>query len=232
MRTETRLTDLQPEFRSALHEALTENGWEPDKVQRIVARAYDFLGPFVVARVQRGSTLSSDPESEYLVVDFHAPAGRDLGAAEETYQRACELANAGNVAGALDPLREIVRDFPEVAKYRRNLGQAYFELGNLDKAEDEFLHALALDSRDSAARIMLGNCYQARGAPEKAVPLYRRANELLPDALCFTNLGAALGRLGDLDGAIDAFQQALKLDPNFKKASIGLRMAVSQKLRK
>jgi len=232
VRTETRLTDLQPEFRSALHEALTENGWDSDRVQLIVARAYDFLGPFVQARVQRGSSLRGDPESEYLVVEFHAPAGRDLRAAEETYQLACELANAGNVVGALDPLREVVRDFPEVAKYRCSLGQAHFELGNLDEAEDELLHALALDPLDSAAWILLGNYYQACGAPEKAVPLYRRANELLPDALGFTNLGAALGKLGDLDGAVEAFQQALILDPNFAKASIGLRIALSQKLHK
>jgi len=171
-------------------------------------------------------------ESEFLVVEFNPPTARDLTAAEEAYQRACELANSGNVRGALTLLQEVVRVFPEVAKYHRNLGQAHLELGHLDEAEDEFLRALALDSRDIAALIMLGNHYQARSAPEKAVPLYRRAIELQPDVLAFTNLGAALGKLGDLDGAVDAFRQALKLDPGFANANVGLQTALSQKLRK
>lgn len=231
MRTETRLTDLQPEFRTALQKAMTEHGWDPDQVQLIVAHAYDFLGPFVRARVQRGSSLQGDTVGDYLIVDFEEPAGRDLRVAEEAYQTACELANKGKVVLALESLTRIVRDFPEVAKYRRGLGRAHFELGNLEEAESEFLRSLALDPRDCTALIMLGNYYQAQGASEKAVPLYRRATELLPDALGFTNLGAALGKLGDMDRAIEAFRRALDLDPGFAKATIGLQIALSQKSR-
>src|SRR2546426_10002302 len=108
MRSETLLTDLLPEFRVPLQDALTENGWDQDRVQLIVARAYDFLGPFVSARIQRGSVSLGDENSECLVVEFHPPAGRDLEAAEETYQQGCELANSGDLPGALALLRAIV----------------------------------------------------------------------------------------------------------------------------
>src|SRR5213592_2633327 len=114
VRTEIRLIDLEPAFRTALQDARTGNGWDQAKVGRIVAHAYDFLGPFVSAHIERGSSHLGEPHEECLVMEFHPPSGRDLGAAEETYQRACELANTGNLRGALAPLQEIVRDFPEV----------------------------------------------------------------------------------------------------------------------
>lgn len=231
MRTETRLTDLQPELRAALRGAWTENGWDQEIVRRLVAHFYDFLGPFVSGRIQHGSPLLGEEEGDCLVVEFHPPSGRDLGAAEDTFQRACELANSGNVPGALVSLEKVVRDFPEVPKYHRNLGQGYLEVKKLEEAEDEFLRTLSLDPRDVAALILLGNLYQQRGAPEKATPLYRRAIELQPDAYAFTNLGAALAKLGDLDGAVEAFGEALKIDPTFAKAAFGLRMALSQKTR-
>src|SRR6266568_965513 len=114
VRTEIRLSDLGPAFRTALQDARTENGWDQEKLGRIVAHAYDFLGPFVSARIERGSALLGESHEECLVMEFRPPAGRDLSAAEETYERACELANSGNLLGALAPLQEIVRDFPEV----------------------------------------------------------------------------------------------------------------------
>ena len=50
---------------------------------------------------------------------------------------------------------------------------------------------------------------------DDALPHFREALRLRPgDADIHTNLGALLASRGDLSGAIQAFEQALKLNPN------------------
>jgi tetratricopeptide (TPR) repeat protein len=59
----------------------------------------------------------------------------------------------------------------------------------------------------------LAQCYGALRQYGQAVPAYRKAMELKPDAVTAYNLGVVAGKAGDWDTAVAAYDQALELDP-------------------
>jgi Flp pilus assembly protein TadD len=64
------------------------------------------------------------------------------------------------------------------------------------------------------------------GRLAESLPHFRRAAELRPaDPALQTNLGVALARSGDLKGAVAAFENALKADPDNQAARENLERA-------
>jgi hypothetical protein len=113
----TKITDLLPEFQTALSEARTAAGWHPQKLNQIVAHEYGFLGPFITARIE---TIQEHGETaEFLVLEFRPPEGRDLAKAEQLFQKAAARADQGEVRGALPDLKRLVVQFPEVPSFTR-----------------------------------------------------------------------------------------------------------------
>ncbi len=73
--------------------------------------------------------------------------------------------------------------------------------------------------RDAQNLVELGKFYYLNQKYDQAVAEYRRAVELDPkntDALF--NLGIALETINDLEGAREAFEKLLELDPEYKGA--------------
>jgi len=220
-----RLTDLVLEFQVALNEARTADGWDQQKLAQIVAHEYGFLGPFLSARVETVTAETGEPV-EFLVVEFRPPPRRNVEKAERLFQRATRQADQGDVQGALPDLKRLVTQFPEVPKYHQTLGLAHLELTDLDAAEDELLRALRLDPRLEAALTLLANVYQKKGAPQTAIPLYRRSIELRRTVHALSNLGAVLAETGELPQAIATLEEATEVDPTFPKAWYGLGLAL------
>lgn len=240
------LRDLLPHVRSLLSEARTPDGWDQARVAAVVAREFDFLGPFIEARVARAGELtdvegaaatvmqaasgssSSDDDEFFLVLAFAPPAERDPGAAERTFQRATAQAERGEVKAARRELTRIVSEFPEVAKYHRALGQAHLVLGDFEEAEDEFLRALRLDPRDPDTLTLLGNLYTKRGRPADAIPLYERSLAVARNVFALTNLGAALAETDQAARALAVFREAVAEDAQYPNAWFGLALTVTR----
>jgi Flp pilus assembly protein TadD len=67
--------------------------------------------------------------------------------------------------------------------------------------------------------LLLGLAHAARADFAAAAKEFRRAADLDPASVeAWNNLGAALEKLGDAAGAIDAYERALKANPQFEKA--------------
>lgn len=220
-----RISELLPKFQDAIEASRTATGWDAELLQQIVAHEFDFLGPFIRARVRQDT--SGDLGDEVLVIEFTPPRSRDLAVAERRFAQATKRADRGDAGGARPSLEGLVREFPEVAKFHRALGQVHFALNDWDSAEDEFLRSLAIDPRDPDALTLLGNLYVKRKAPEKAVPLYRRSLELEKNVYALSNIGAAFAQIGDLDEAIGLFREAITLEPTYPNAWYGLGLAIS-----
>ena len=69
----------------------------------------------------------------------------------------------------------VVLHDPLTASEHNDLGVAYEAQGQLDLAAREYRHALKLDSRQTRARVNLGNVEGARGRWRSAETCYRRA---------------------------------------------------------
>ena len=109
---------------------------------------------------------------------------------------------------------------------RFNLARALMAKADTSGALDEFLRYLQAVPNDVQAHEFAGRLYASLGKLAESLPHFRKAVEIQPaDATLQTNLGVALARAGDFQGAIAAFEAALKADPENKAAKQNLERA-------
>jgi Tfp pilus assembly protein PilF len=97
-----------------------------------------------------------------------------------------------------------------------SLGHLYTVQGKYAQAEEEFREALKIDPDYSEAHNYLGQVLEATNRWPEAVAEYRLAlrNPLYPTPdIALYRLGRALAREGDLEGAMQALEDALRVSP-------------------
>ncbi len=109
--------------------------------------------------------------------------------------------------------RQAIRLSPRMAPAFFNLGVLYQQQEQLDKAAEMYQKALAIEADYHEALTNLGAIYQLQGQLKEAERCYRQALAIQADAQSYLNLGTALYALGLHKQAIEAFQQALSLNP-------------------
>jgi protein O-mannosyl-transferase len=97
-----------------------------------------------------------------------------------------------------------------------------------------FQHAVNVTVDDGAAAAYLGLAFAEQGEHDKAIAHYKTVLRSHPRANAGTwnNLGGSLAAAGKVEEAIDAFQNALKLDPSLSSAhkNLGVALVRSGKL--
>ena len=113
---------------------------------------------------------------------------------------------------ALVPLQKFLAEKPDVAWAHFQLAYAYTALKRTDEARAEYQRATTLDPKMSEAFLNLGILLTEKD-PAAAVPPLRRAVDLLPaQSRPRFLLGRAQERAGDIPGAVESFEAALRLD--------------------
>jgi tetratricopeptide (TPR) repeat protein len=97
-------------------------------------------------------------------------------------------------------------------------GTAHRQAGALDAAIADLTKAIELQPNDAATYTERGFTWRAKHQIEHVVADFERARELHPTASAWTNLGAAKLARGDHNGAVAAFNEALRLNPSFAVA--------------
>jgi tetratricopeptide (TPR) repeat protein len=101
------------------------------------------------------------------------------------------------------------------AASRAAAGQAAFEAGDLAKAEQEYLAAVALNPKLGRAQFGLGNVYVRLGRMADAEKAFKAALAADPGlASAQANLGVVYYQMGQLAQAGAAFEGALRLEPD------------------
>jgi len=161
-----------------------------------------------------------------------APAGRAysedddpkrLIALDALLQDAAARYMEGDLRGALEHCRELVRRRPDMALGWLQLAQLERESANLTAAIDALRRALALAPADTMARALLGSTLTQAGHAGEAVALLEpavRGGEADPDVL--TAYGLALARLRRFDEAQTLFERARAADPTNAQAAVEL----------
>jgi tetratricopeptide (TPR) repeat protein len=92
-----------------------------------------------------------------------------------------------------------------------------------------FERAIAVTDTNAEAHNHLGYYYLTRNQPGKAIPHFEAAQHDRPNlAATYTNWGAALRMTGDAAGAIEKYEEALRLDPVDPVARANLGIALYQ----
>jgi tetratricopeptide (TPR) repeat protein len=121
--------------------------------------------------------------------------------------------DANQFEAALAPLQKFLSEKPDIAWAHFQLAYAYTALKRTDEARAEYLRATTLDPKMSEAFLNLGILLTEKDPAAAVVPL-RRAVDLLPaQSRPRFLLGYALEHSGDIPGAVDCYEAALRLDP-------------------
>ncbi|MFC1510308.1 tetratricopeptide repeat protein [Candidatus Omnitrophota bacterium] len=107
-----------------------------------------------------------------------------------------------------------------------NLGIAYKDNKDFDKAIENLSKAIILDPNNATAYTHLAFCYRYKGNVLKEVELLKKAIAINPTyALAYFGLAYHYHREGNLKNAIKYYEIALSLDPNFEAIYKNLAIA-------
>ena len=145
--------------------------------------------------------------------DDRARLGDPAGALEIEEALADALVRDGRGDEAVAGLRRAVEDRPADTSLRYLLGATLARLGRAEEAEAELRGLLVLDPGHAEALNFLGYGYAERGVRlAEAEQLLRRAQAAAPRrGHIVDSLGWLLLRRGDVPGAIEALEQAVRL---------------------
>jgi tetratricopeptide (TPR) repeat protein len=106
------------------------------------------------------------------------------------------------------------------------MGEAYFYLGNFEaslRCMQRYINNASNGDRTSVAYFFIGEIYRFQKKYHYADIAYTAAVQLAPDmALWWYRLGSVRESAGDFQFASDAYERALKINPNYSQASSGL----------
>ncbi|MCH6255867.1 tetratricopeptide repeat protein [Puniceicoccaceae bacterium K14] len=121
----------------------------------------------------------------------------------------------GNVDEAVKAYKEALSLNPQDCVVMCSYSDLCRRTGKLDEAVDLAEKSYELNSSDEKLLNNLGNCYRAQGAWGKAIKAYEKGIVLKgsEESVLQGNLAVVLRKTKDSDGARNAFEVALQLDP-------------------
>ena len=100
-----------------------------------------------------------------------------------------------------------------------NYGLSSDQLGNYDRAIENFLKAYQLDSSYNDIFKLIGLSYIKASKYKEAIPYFEKAIEVKPDTSeSYMNMGNAYYALKDYEKAIHYYEKAIEIDPELKSA--------------
>lgn len=127
------------------------------------------------------------------------------------------LKNRGMLSEALQAYRNSIIIFPKAAETWIGLGETLSFLRKRDEAEAALSRAVSLQPQNSAFHYILGMHRLKVGKNTEAVDALSRSIELTRSPMTYHALGSAYLRLGNKEGAEEAFQRAWTLYPGERK---------------
>lgn len=132
---------------------------------------------------------------------------------------------AGDTLAALREFEGAVSVAPANVDYLLNLGVAHNASGDTPNAIDAFQRVLRVQADHVDANYYLGLLYLQQNKLDTAIEYISRSNDLRPaggTAAAYNDLGVAYARRGDVQNAVDNYQRALEIDPDFAAAANNL----------
>ncbi len=126
---------------------------------------------------------------------------------------------SGDSEAAIEAFRQAVRIDPEHSAAWNSLGDLYADLERDDEAIEAYLRVIELEPDSAWPYNNLGFIYAKRNEYEKARTLYKQAIDRHEDdqgkAISWNNLGDVFVKLQQDKDAIEAYQWATALDPDY-----------------
>ena len=113
---------------------------------------------------------------------------------------------------AIKACLSLTETYPSSALLNINLGQCYFELGQIEPAIESYEKAIEIRPQWAVGFVMLGQIHSAQGNPDQAIENLKKAIAIEPEcAEIHLNMGNALQARGNLTEAIKSYQITLNI---------------------
>jgi cytochrome c-type biogenesis protein CcmH/NrfG len=118
------------------------------------------------------------------------------------------------------PLLSILKDDPKNLKALIELGNAYFDSEQFDKAIASYSQALEIDPKNVNVRTDMGIMFRRKGDFDRAIAEFKKAAKDDPKHVNSRyNLGVVLLHdKGDMKGAVQAWEDYLQVEPSGPRA--------------
>ena len=149
----------------------------------------------------------------------NSKANRQIELPKVKVDEVIDLYSAGNIQEAINKIKELNEDYPNVPLLFNILGACYKALGQIDAAATMFKTAFTIKLDYAEAHFNYGVCQKIMGNNESAVESYKNAVNFLPNYPdAHNNLGNVLRALGRFKEAIESYEWATAYRPEFAEA--------------
>ncbi|MGE5813389.1 MAG: protein kinase domain-containing protein, partial [Acidobacteriota bacterium] len=129
--------------------------------------------------------------------------------------RARTLSDLGRHDEAAAAMQQALALRPDYWGNHEALGSVFWRAGRRSEAIDAYQKALGLKPDVARVHYNLGIVYQDEGQFDRALAAYKKAASITPAAPPFSAIGTIEYARGDYAAALQSFQQAARLAPNF-----------------
>ncbi len=135
----------------------------------------------------------------------------------------------GNNKHAVEYIQKAISIHSANSYYHNNLGNAFLNLKETDKAIKCFTEAILLNKNNIEAYNNLGNALREKGELEEALIQYRMAVELNPEyAIAINNIANLLKATDRLEESLQHYNRAVKLEPGRAELYFNLANALAE----
>ncbi len=157
-----------------------------------------------------------------VTIDIPDSTDQAKSEADRLHVRATQRAQQGDYQKAVGIWERVIELDPANVAARRNLGMAYVELQEPDKARENLVEAAVLDPKDAWSFVVLGNILAKENDLDGAERFYKQALELKPeDGWAMNSLGAMCTERHNYEDAIAWFEKSIRLNPKFANPYFG-----------
>ena len=179
---------LKPELADAWYNLgfLKAKQGKADEAAACYTTALQLKPDYTEARLTFGAMLASQQKFDAAITHFQAVLQTAPENANAQFNLAAAMNAKGDFAGAAEHYAEACRLRPDDLESRQNLGVALLSQGKMAAAEAAFQEVL-LVRPEASAQHYLALALDAQGQTEAALPHYREAVRLSPNAAFYLN---------------------------------------------
>jgi tetratricopeptide (TPR) repeat protein len=150
---------------------------------------------------------------------------------KKSYQKLVELCEKGNYSKAKPLVKELIDKAPNVSEYHRILGQILSDEGDQEEAINCLIDALRWNPKNEWALLMMANIFaKFKEDIDTAMKYYDQVLVVKPnDNIALNNIGANLMQLGKTEEALQYFNKAIKINPDYPNTHYALALVNEMK---
>ena len=149
---------------------------------------------------------------------------------QEQVESVIALYSSGNINQAIEKIKALNEDYPNVPLLFNILGACYKSIGEIDGALKMFDTATKIKSNYAEPHFNIGVIHQEQDHQENAIDSYKRAIDINPKySDAHNNLGIVYLDSKDLDKAVEHFKLAISCNSDFAEAHNNLGSTLQQK---